>query len=155
MRNSGFTLVEMLLVVAILAILLGFAVPPLALWYRGRAIRGAADQFVSAHTVARTTAVRFGRLAELHIDQGNNKFWVVVDTTDAGVQDTIGAMREMPSGVTFTSTRDLLCFDARGLPSERTTSQGQTCDPADVSLVFTSESETVTVTTTALGKVLR
>jgi prepilin-type N-terminal cleavage/methylation domain-containing protein len=155
MRNSGFTLIEMLIVVLLLGIMVGLAVPPLAVWYRGRAVRGAADDFVSAHTVTRTTAVRFGRLAELHIDQATNTFWVVVDTTDAGVQDTIGPIRDMPSDVTFTSTRDLLCFDSRGLPSERTTSQGQSCDPADVTLVFSSASESRTVTTTALGKVLR
>ncbi|MCZ6915851.1 MAG: prepilin-type N-terminal cleavage/methylation domain-containing protein [Gemmatimonadetes bacterium] len=153
MRNrSGFSLIEMVIVMVIIGVIVGISVPGLSTWYRGRAVHAARDRFASAHGLARSTAIRYGRLSELHLDASANKYWIEVDTT--GGRDTIGGIWQDPP-VTFTSTRSLLCFDQRGLPSIRTTTASQTCGSPDVKVIFTVQGASDTVETTVLGKVLR
>jgi hypothetical protein len=50
----------------------------------------------------------------------------------------------------MTSNRNLLCFDARGLAST-----AGSCQTGDAQVIFAESDKADTVTTTALGKVLR
>lgn len=152
MRNAGFTLIEMMIVVVILGLVAVFALPKLAATFGKRSTRTAADQFVLAHSVARATAVRYGRVAELHIDAGNARFWVEVDTSQAGgVRDTVGPVNVLGEGaVTITSNRTLLCFDSRGLPTTR-----GACEVPSATVDFSLSGNVSTVNVSALGKVLR
>lgn len=153
---NGVTLMELLIVVVVLAAIGAIIGPGLARWYRTRAVAAERDQFVSTLRFTRSTAVRYGRMAELHIDASNNRYWIELDTSGTNQRDTIGSIRSMSNAVTaFTSTRQLLCFDTRGLPTTQTTSAGASCDAADVTVIFTVQGEVDTVQTTALGKVLR
>ena len=154
---NGVTLMELLIVMVFLAVIGAIIGPGLAEWYRKKAIVAARDQFVSTVRFTRSTAVRYGRMAELHIDASNNEYWIELDTSGTNQRDTIGSIRSMSNpGIAFTSTRQLLCFDTRGLPTTQTTSAGASCDAADVTVVFTAQGgEVDTVQTTALGKVLR
>jgi hypothetical protein len=96
--------------------------------------------------------MRYGRLAELHIDPPNARFWVEVDTSRAGgAKDTVGMVQYVgEDGVKLMSTRTLVCFDPRGLPSTRAG-----CQSADAYVTFSVNGQANTVRTTALGKVLR
>ncbi len=145
---------ELMIVLVLVGAIAAIIGPGLAEWYRRKAIVAARDQFVSTHRFTRSVAVRYGRVAELHIDASNNRYWIEVDTSGTNQRDTIGAVRSM-ANMAFTSTRQLLCFDTRGLPTTRTTSAGASCGAADVTVVFTVRGEVDTVQTTALGKVLR
>ena len=154
--NAGFSLLEMLIVLTVLGAVLAIAAPSLARSGMSRAPRVAADKFVTAHALARATAVRSGVMAELHIDVTSGRFWVEVDTTGAGNRDTVGFVRDVASdGVQLASTRSLLCFDARGLPYTRKTSAGDLCEAADATLSFTASGQSRPVVITALGKVIR
>lgn len=152
---KGMTLVEMLIVIIVLGAITAIIGPGLATWYRSRLVRGASDQFQAYHQLTRSSALRYGRLAELHIDATNDVYWIEVDTSGTNQRDTIGAIQSMPSSVSLTSTRQLLCFDSRGLPTTRTTSAGSTCDAPNVTVIFTLDSYVDTVKTTALGLVER
>ena len=140
----------MLIVLSVMGVILAVAMPSMVTAYRLRATRGAVDRLAMAHGLARATAVRFGRVAELHIDAANGRFWVEVDTSGTGIRDTVGSMNDMAGQVTMTSTRSLLCFDLRGL----TTTRG-TCEAGDAIVTFSSRGRTDTLQTTVLGKVLR
>ena len=62
--------------------------------------------------------VRFGAVAELHIDASTDRFWVQIDTTvtGSGVMDTIGQVVDLSEDeVDLRATRSLVCFDPRGL----------------------------------------
>jgi hypothetical protein len=48
------------------------------------------------------------------------------------------------------SNRSLLCFDARGMPSTVAP-----CEAADAQIIFTASDKADTLTTAALGKILR
>ena len=155
MLSKGFTLIELLIVITIIGAMTAIALPKMVNMFQGRAVPNAADQFVATHTFAKATAIRLGRLAELHIDAANNRYWVEIDTSGTGNRMKPGGYRYVTDNVGMTSNRSLVCFDQRGLPTTRTTTAGLSCQAADLRAIFSLGSRTDTVQTTALGKVLR
>ena len=150
MKNKGFTLIEMLIVLAVMGVMAAVALPSLTRRYGQRATRGAVDRLAMAHSLAQATAIRFGRVAELHIDAANSRFWVEVDTSGTGIRDTVGLMNDLGGQVTMSSNRSLLCFDSRGFATTR-----GVCESGDVLVQFSMQGRTDTLRTTVLGKVLR
>ena len=149
-RGDGFTLIEMLIVLTVMGTLVAILLPSMVTAYRQRATRGAVDRLAMTHALTRATAIRSGRVAELHIDAANTRFWVEVDTSGTGIRDTVGLMTDLAGQVTMTSTRSLLCFDSRGLTTTR-----NACEAGDALVEFSLEGRTDTLQTTVLGKVLR
>ena len=148
---AGFTLIQLLIVLVLLSLMLLIAIPKLNSAFRQRTVSTAADRLVLAHTLARSTALRYGRVAQLHIDPATTSFWVDVDTTGAGQRQIIGGVQSVAvPGLTLTATRQLLCFDARGLATTR----GGCTGGADTVVITLSERSS-TVIITSLGKVLR
>ena len=149
-RRKGFTLIEMLIVLTVMGVIVAVAMPSMVTAFRQRATRGSVDRLAAAHSLTRATAIRFGLLAELHIDAANRRFWVEVDTSGTGIRDTVGLMSDLAGQVTMSSTRSLLCFDARGL-----TTTLNACESGDALVQFSLQGRTDTFQTTVLGKVLR
>ncbi len=153
MKNTGFSLMELVIVVTLFAILLAIATPLLVDTLQAERVRSAVNRFVAAHSLARATAIRNGRTAELHIDASAARFWVEVDTSvaETGVMDTVRTVHDVSDGgMVMTSTRSLLCFNGRGVA----TSVGA-CGAGDVLAVFTATGRVDTVSTSPLGKVVR
>ncbi len=148
--GKGFTMLEMLIVMTIMGVILAVSLPSLVTGFRQRATRGAVDRLAMAHGLARATAVRLGRVAELHIDAPNGRFWVEVDTSGTGIRDTIGVVNDLGGQVAMLSDRTLLCFDLRGLTTTR-----NACEAGDALVQFSLQGRTDTLQTTVLGKVLR
>lgn len=150
--KRGFTLPELMIVLSLVSVIASVTGPKLADAFRQRSVGAAADQFVLAHSLARSTALRYGRVAELRIDHAAARFWVEVDSSGSGTRDTVGLVHDVAEGgVYITSTRSVLCFDARGLA----TTSGPVCQPGDARVAFLRAGKAVTVRVTALGKVLR
>jgi prepilin-type N-terminal cleavage/methylation domain-containing protein len=152
-RRRGFTLLEVIIVLALLAVIAAMGAPRLSAALRRRTTQSAADQFATAHSLARATAVRYGRVAQLHIDASTKRFWVDVDTSanNVGQRATVWYMRDLTQpGLVMSSNRSLLCFDARGLPLVL-----GACESGDATVIFTALDKADTVTTAALGKILR
>ena len=152
-RRRGFTMIETIMVLAIVAVVAATGGPKLSAALQRRTSTSAADQFVLTHSLARATAVRFARVAQLHIDGAGRLFWVDVDTSANGIgqRATIAYVRDVSaSGLTMSSNRALLCFDARGIAST-----SGSCEPGDAKVIFSDGATADTVVTTALGKVLR
>lgn len=149
-RGKGFTLIEMLIVITVMGVIIAVSLPSLAMGFRQRATRGAVDRLAMAHGLARATAVRLGRVAELHIDAANGRFWVEVDTSGTGIRDTVGVMNDLGGQVAMLSNRTLVCFDLRGLATTR-----DACEAGDAMVQFSLQGRTDTLRTSVLGKVLR
>lgn len=153
MRRRGFTLIEAVMVMAVIGIVSAIGAPKVSLILQRHSTTSGADQFVVTHSLTRSTALRFGRVAQLHIDEPGQRFWVDVDTSANGIgqRATVADVRYInENGLHMTSNRTLLCFDARG-----TASTSGSCEAGNAQVIFSDGAGADTVTTTILGKVLR
>lgn len=152
MRRTGFTLIEMLIVAMLMAAMVAILSPSLVRELGAAKSRAAVNRFRSAHSLTRSTGIRYGRVAEFHIDAATARFWVEVDTSETGgVTDTVGTIQDVGGGpFVMTSNRALVCFDGRGLA----TTAGA-CEAGNMTVTFSMSGRTDTVTVSILGKVLR
>ncbi len=156
MRNVGFSLIELLVVVALIGILATTLFPSAVHWRQRQELERAAREFVLAHALARASAVRLGRVTEFHVDPVSVRFWIEVDTNATAPRDTVGVVRNLANRrVSVTSNRTLLCFDGRGLPTTRTTSAGMACQAGDATVRFGVPGRVKEITFTPLGRVDR
>jgi prepilin-type N-terminal cleavage/methylation domain-containing protein len=145
-KARGFTIIELLIVVSMLAVLTAIVVVPVRNYYKSRKLRASIDQFRSTYQRARMMAVRYGRLSELIIDGPTATFWVEMDTVGDGTVDTIGQVRDVSTVyLTMESDRKRLCFDPRGLP----------CQKPEGTITFRLLDDSMSVQMTALGKLSR
>ena len=103
-RRSGFTLLELILVMALLAIVVALAVPSLHGFARGRRAGDCAENLVSLTRWARTHAIARGLTYRLNVDPGAGKFWLTMvqdDGTVAMLGDDFGQTFQAPEGVTL------------------------------------------------------
>jgi len=153
MNRPGFTMVESIMVVTIVGLVAAIGGPKVSSALQRRTTSSAADQFVATHSLTRSTAIRYGRVAQLHIDAAGQRFWVDVDTSANGIgqRATIANIRYVSDvGLQMASTRSLLCFDARGIAST-----AGSCESGDASVIFSDGVVADTVSTTIMGKLLR
>ncbi len=150
MKSRGFTLIELMIVMSVLGVVLMISSPSFLAVYRQLVTRAAVNRFVVVHAMARSSALRHNRVAELHIDAAGPSFWVEVDTSGTGMRDTVGQVHRLREGIRMTADRAVLCFDARGL----TTTRGA-CEAGDVTMQFEVAGYVQRVQTTVLGKVMR
>jgi len=151
--RSGFTLLETIIVMFLMAVIAAMGAPKLSSALRQRTVASAADQFALDHSMARSTALRYGRVAQLHIDASTLRLWVDVDTSanHVGQRATISSIHYLAgNGLAMSSNRSIVCFDARGMAAT-----GGVCESGDVAITFTDADKSLTVTSTTLGKVLR
>ena len=152
-HRQGFTLIEAIIVAGIIGIVAAAGGPKISAALHRRTTASAADQFVLTHSLTRSTALRYGRIAQLHVDAAAQTFWVDVDTSANGIgqRATIADVRYVSDyGLRMASNRALLCFDARGLASTI-----GSCESGDATVIFSDGVVADTVTATILGKVLR
>jgi Tfp pilus assembly protein FimT len=146
-------MVELLMVLSVIGIVAAMGGPKISAALQRRTTASVADQFVLTHSLTRSTALRYGRVAQLRIDAPGKRFWIDVDTSANGIgqRATIAFVRDVSgNGLQMASNRTLLCFDARGIASTV-----GSCESGDAQVVFTDGSMADTVKTTTLGKVLR
>ena len=151
--RRGFTIIDMIITTGLVGVVTAFGAPELQNALRRRTVQAAGDQFTTAHALARATAIRYGRVAQLHIDPAARRFWIEADTSadDIGQRATVWYERTLADpGVQMSSDRTVLCFDARGLANDVAP-----CQAGDAEVVFNTIDVADTVRTTVLGKVLR
>ena len=79
MRNTpGHTLLELVLVLALLGILTGMAMPGMARWRDGMAVRSAREEVAAALAWTRLAATAHGG-ATLHLDPATTTLWTSYD----------------------------------------------------------------------------
>ncbi|MDX1578002.1 MAG: GspH/FimT family pseudopilin [Gemmatimonadota bacterium] len=148
--DAGFSVGEALFALAAGALLIAIAAPELGTVQRQRTLELATDRFVAAHTLARSSAMQHGRVAELRVDAEAGRFWVSIDTAGTGVPDTVGEVQTIEEGVRITSTVEVLCFDPEG----GRVATGP-CAADDASLDFESDGARRTVRVHRSGEVDR
>ncbi|MGH6693255.1 MAG: GspH/FimT family pseudopilin [Gammaproteobacteria bacterium] len=80
MRSAGFTLIELMITLVVLAILLYFALPNFAVWMQNTQIRTAGEAILNGMQLARTEAIRRNVNIELRLDVSSGWTARVADT---------------------------------------------------------------------------
>ena len=116
-RRRGVTLIEMLLVVAILIALAAIAYPTLAAMYGDVKVKAAGDDVRAAWTEARAHAIEDGRPYRFAVQPGTGKFKVAPDadgfwdgtggTTDEGENPPYTHEAELSGGIKFDVSANL------------------------------------------------
>jgi prepilin-type N-terminal cleavage/methylation domain-containing protein len=114
MMKPGYTLIELLAVMAVLAILLAIAVPDVARWRDRTAVRAARDELASRLAWTRIAAASHGG-ASLVLDIPGARYRVMVE---GGAEVHAGDLdRAFGVSLNSTATRDTLVlrYDALGI----------------------------------------
>jgi prepilin-type N-terminal cleavage/methylation domain-containing protein len=82
MNRRAFTLLELILVMAIIAIVVGMAIPRLLGFAKGRQTSQCADQIVALTRYARTQAITKGVPYRMNLDPANGTYWLTVQQDD-------------------------------------------------------------------------
>ena len=111
-RRSGFTLLELMLVIAIISILLAVSYPTLDGMYQDVKVKAAADQVREAWVEARARAIEDGRAYRFGVQQGTGRFRVAPDNS---FQDGSGAgENDAPPFVHESELAGSITFDVPG-----------------------------------------
>lgn len=111
--RAGFTLVEVLIVLAILGLSVFLALPPLLDWASDSRQTGAVGEMLRVVHSVRTTSLLEGRTTELTVDPTTGKYWI----TSADSDRPLGAFQQLSLGdaeLAATAPRLTLRWDARG-----------------------------------------
>ncbi len=122
MRNSsGFTIIELMIVIAIAATLAAIAIPNYIGWLPKRHLQSSAVDVQAAIQLAKMTAIRENTDVVLTFDPANENYLAFIDTDEDGSQDTGERTirnKRMSPGINLNTTTipgHKLTFNSRGL----------------------------------------
>jgi type IV fimbrial biogenesis protein FimT len=124
-KKSGFTIIELMVIIAIISILATVAIPNFFAWRPKRQLSAAAKDVFSVMQYARSRALKDNVSVGLEFDPANEEYTVFLDNgaganagngTQDGDEPTVKSGR-MPPGINLVSTDfgDKVRFDSRGL----------------------------------------
>ncbi len=98
--RRAFTLLELILVMAVICVTLALAAPSLSNWSRGSQQRDATDQLLALTRYARTEAITNATTYRLNIDKTAGHYWLTMQDGQEFVAlgNTMGQVFSVPDG---------------------------------------------------------
>lgn len=120
MKNeSGFTIMEMMVVIAIIAILAGITIPNMISWRANHQLNGTAREILSLLNNARIAAIKNNATVTVSYDAGTRTIQAVYTNRATGNPGPT-ITTELKPGVTIagsTFPSNTVSFNSRGIPS--------------------------------------
>ncbi len=115
MKNAGFTMLELMVVVILIAVLTTLALPKLTTAAQKANIRSTRIELSTMVTKARAAAIQRGCVDSLHVN--STQAWVTACKVTGTGRDTVGPVDQVGKrfGVTLSSSVTDYGFDPRGL----------------------------------------
>jgi type IV fimbrial biogenesis protein FimT len=145
-RSAGFSLVELLIAVSIMAVMAALALPSLSSWVQSARMRAVADALQAGLHVAQTEAQRRSNTVVLFMTGStacdtnasaatNGAYWqarLVPDLLQSIPAEAVqcGALADVAAGVTITASSTAVCFGADGRLATATGPAGLAVDCA-------------------------
>lgn len=102
-KKNGFTVVELLIVIALIGIISGIGIPNFLTWLPKYRLKGAARDLYSNLQLARVGAIKANKTWAIVFDEGGNKYTIYSDYGGANsVQNTI-ELSDYKSDITYGS----------------------------------------------------
>jgi type IV fimbrial biogenesis protein FimT len=124
-KKSGFTIMELMTTIAIIAVLAAIAIPNLISWRSGTKLQGAVENLRGDLQWAKLKAVQEnGPVTLLFLNTGTS-YEVFIDRSNAGIRDAgerLYRRRDLPAGVSIDlggtdfNGNDYVSFNNRGFP---------------------------------------
>ena len=112
-KNSGFTLIELMVTIAIVAIVTAITIPNIISWLPNYRLGTASRGILSVLQQVRLRAVKDNAVAFIQFNPGSNSYTVTLANTPSKNKD-------MPAGIDLNNTTfaaDRVSFNGRGLPN--------------------------------------
>ena len=144
-REAGFSLIELLIVVGLVAVLAGITVPAVAASMTRYSLISTSQQVVSTIRSARVQAVARNRTLRVRFNHPVDGQYQVLDSADAEV----GEAQLLPDGADFGDISGDVEFNASG----RATHVGGGAAPVTIVVSNGDEAQDRTITISASGRV--
>jgi prepilin-type N-terminal cleavage/methylation domain-containing protein len=150
-KDSGFTIFELMTVLAIIAILCSIALPAFMSWLPNYRMRSGADELLSVLWLAQKRAARENADVTIDFDFANDSYVACLVNTDNGTCDPgeqIVSSVQMPPGIDLADV-DLgnFQFDRRGFPTDVAN------NPVSGNLTVSNDTKTRTINLTLAGSI--
>ena len=124
-KNSGFTTYELMVTIAIMAVIAAITMPPYLKWYRTSRLRSAVSSFTVDLEMAKTEAIRENDVVVIEFFP--RSYIVFVDSNDDwdSSGENVLLNRDLPpsvsidtAGLNLPIVNDKVRFNSRGLPAD-------------------------------------
>lgn len=124
-KNSGFTIYELMVTIAIMAVIAAITMPPYLKWYRTSRLRSAVSGFTVDLEMAKTEAIRKNGLVVIEFYSGRYKIFVDSNKDWDSSGENILLDRVLPPSVSIDTAalnlptvNDKVRFNSRGIPAD-------------------------------------
>lgn len=150
-RRAGFTVIELVVVIMIGSILVGFALSSFQNAQAAFAARGAKSMYATFHQQARARAIEMGETVRLIVDtQGDSAFMVIPGATNS----VVNFREELNVDLRATPSAFLICMTPRGFADPSCPAFGFSLSTSPITLEFWLNSDSSTVIILPMGQLV-